>query len=375
MKNLLLPYAFDSAGNLVHIECARKGETYMCPECGEHFTLNISKIPEGEKYHRRNHFSHPKGCLDNHCSESFLHKLFKERAIACIKKKLDKNEKCFDFVWYCEECYKSHKGNMFKKATSVCLEYDLGICRPDIALLDINGEVVIVIEIVCTHNPDLEVIKYYNNNRIGCLQINVTDFEDCERVEEKLTHPDKVNLCPIPNCKNCGHKIEEVVIKIKKTTCEKCNKEMIIATKKFASCSLEYNPKYFYEKEVELANENGTNIKKKYITWDYANICKHCSADFQRYDRKSVIQKELNVYGCHHCVELKRWKEEAKRKKNEAKMLDETIKSSSKVETECIVPIKCPKCQCELKKITENNKCFYRCGNHPNCDYEKTNES
>ena len=34
MKKLLLPYAYDSTGNLVHIDNAHKGETYTCPECG-----------------------------------------------------------------------------------------------------------------------------------------------------------------------------------------------------------------------------------------------------------------------------------------------------------------------------------------------------
>ena len=78
MTKLLLPYAYDSNGNLVHIDNAQKGHKYTCPNCGAELLLKISKIPEGQKYHRRNHFAH-KGNSDNHCSESFLHKLFKER--------------------------------------------------------------------------------------------------------------------------------------------------------------------------------------------------------------------------------------------------------------------------------------------------------
>ena len=377
MKKLLLPYAFDSAGNLVHIECARKGETYKCPECGKHLTLNISKIPKGEKYHRRNHFSHPKGCPDNHCSESFLHKLFKKRAVECIQKKLDNNEKNFEFKWFCEECYNSHIGNMFKKATSVCMEYDLGICRPDIALLDKNGKVVIVIEIVFTHKPELEVIKYYNENKIGCLQINVTDFEDCERVEKKLTRPDKVNLCPVPNCKTCGHKMRQVVLKIMKATCWKCRKELIYAIKNFDLNTFMYGPEYFNEEEVELANKNGTNVIKKYINSHYANICRHCGANFvPRSYTKYAIKKELNIYGCSHCMSIKIGeKEKAKNKIIEENLREKTIKSSSKVVTDYIVPINCPECQCELRKITVNHKCFYRCGNYPNCKYEECIEN
>ncbi len=31
---LLLPYAYDSNGNLVHIDNAQKGHKYTCPYCG-----------------------------------------------------------------------------------------------------------------------------------------------------------------------------------------------------------------------------------------------------------------------------------------------------------------------------------------------------
>ena len=99
MKKLLLPYAYDSTGNLVHIDNAHKGETYKCPKCDKVLSLNISKIPEGQKYHRRNHFSHPKGYPDNQCTESFLHKLFKKRAADCIQKKIYKGDNEFLFTW------------------------------------------------------------------------------------------------------------------------------------------------------------------------------------------------------------------------------------------------------------------------------------
>jgi len=75
---LLLPYAYDSKRELVHIDQAKKGEKYTCPNCNAELSLRIGKIPEGQKYHKRNHFAH-KGNSNNHCSESFLHKLFKEK--------------------------------------------------------------------------------------------------------------------------------------------------------------------------------------------------------------------------------------------------------------------------------------------------------
>ena len=83
MTKLLLPYAINSSGNFVHIDNARKGDIYICPSCGANLSLRISKIPKGQKYHRPNHFAH-KGSVDNYCSESFLHKLFKQRVAEYI---------------------------------------------------------------------------------------------------------------------------------------------------------------------------------------------------------------------------------------------------------------------------------------------------
>ena len=107
--------------------------------------MKISKIPPGQKYHRRNHFAH-KGNSENHCSESFLHKLFKDRCAELLRDKISKNENQY-FEWECEKCYEHHSGNLLRKAVSVVTEYDLGVCKPDIALLDNNGKVVIVIEV------------------------------------------------------------------------------------------------------------------------------------------------------------------------------------------------------------------------------------
>lgn len=52
--SVLLPYAYDCNKELVHIDEAKKGEKYTCPNCGAELLLKISRIPEGQKYHRRN---------------------------------------------------------------------------------------------------------------------------------------------------------------------------------------------------------------------------------------------------------------------------------------------------------------------------------
>ena len=194
----LLPYAYDSDGNLVHIDNAQKGHKYICPNCGADLSLKISKIPVGQKYHRRNHFAH-KGNADNHCSESFLHKLFKVKCAEFIQEKILANKSLF-FTWRCKRCSGLHRTNLLEKVVKVALEYDLGICRPDIALFDGSDNLLFVIEVVITHKPEPKVLKYYEDNKIVCLQIKVESFSACNSVMRYLSRPhtDSTVLCSIP---------------------------------------------------------------------------------------------------------------------------------------------------------------------------------
>lgn len=369
MKKLLLPYAYDSTGNLVHIDNAHKGETYKCPKCDEVLSLNISKIPEGQKYHRRNYFSHPKGYPDNQCAESFLHKLFKKRAADCIQKKIDKGDNEFLFTWQCQECGKEHVRNMLRVAKSVRIEYDLGICKPDIALLDENGKVVVVIEIVVTHKPEPEAVEYYKEKRIGCLQINVSDFEDCENVDYKLTHPDYVNLCPTPNCKRCGQKMSRAKMVIVNSTCWRCGRDMKIAMIDTDFYGQIIFTDSFTEKEIKLANENGAYVKMNYSNQMkesyFANTCKYCNAFVGQhhihdyYDLKHELELDLG-YKCYNCIELEKQEEKNAQWEKERKLNERIIKDGVKI---------CPKCNGKLVVRKSQKGYFYGCKNYPNCLY------
>ena len=276
---LLLTYAYDCNNQLVHIDDAKKGKKYTCPNCGAELLLKISRIPEGQKYHRRNHYAH-KGNSDNHCSESFLHKLFKEKCAEFIRQKLSDNEG-LNFEWHCEQCEEEHIGNLLKKAVRVETEYDLGICQPDIALFDKDGKVVIVVEIVVTHKPEPEVMQYYDKKKIACLQIQVEDFPDCDRIEEKLSHPDKMNICPNPRCKKCGSVMNHVQMVTVSSNCWMCRQKMTIAMLATKNGEI-FSPADFSKEDIEIATTLGANIKPSYsktVNESYlANVCKHCNA-------------------------------------------------------------------------------------------------
>ncbi len=307
MSHILLPYAYNEKNELIHIDDARKDCVYKCPCCSADLSLRISKIPKGQKYHRRNHFFH-KSLNENHCSETFLHKMFKEKVYNYIKSKLLSKED-LDFEWVCEKCTSLHKGNLLKKVVNVILEYNLGECKPDIALLDENNKVIIVVEIVVTHKPEELVLKYYEDNRIACLQLFVDDFHDCNNVKHKLSHPNKVNLCPNPICSNCGRYKQRAKIEIIGTDCWRCGRPMKIAM--MVSKNEQYaHPTNFTRDEVELANSLGANVKEMYSKAQarryMANTCKYCNAfvgDLHLHDYYYLRpEKESgDVFKCFYC--------------------------------------------------------------------------
>ncbi len=364
--DLLLPYAYNEDGNLVHISHAQKGDKYTCPNCESELLLRISKIPEGQKYHRRNHFAH-KGSLDNHCSESFLHKLFKNKCTEFIQKRIS-DGKDFCFEWNCKKCNEKHKGNLLKKAVKIVTEYDLGLCKPDIALLDCNDNVIIVIEIIVTHKPTLDVLQYYEDNKIACLQIKVEDFSDCEHIDDKLAHPDSVNLCPNPICEKCGSIMHNAKIVTVITDCWKCGNMMTVAMM-FAADKRIFSPIDFNEEELEIAKTLGANIKKRYsktVNDTYlANVCEHCNAfvgDFYLHDYYDIPHShEIDLdYKCFNCIE------EAKELEYQAELEKQEILMELKSNEGSKF---CPKCGGVLRVKTGYRGPFWGCENYPNCNH------
>ena len=311
MKKILLPYAYDKMKNLVHIDNAQKGEQYICPVCGAELMIRISKIPKGEKYHKRNHFVH-KGNSENTCSESFLHKSFKDKCVEFIKSKiLTKSDLYFEWECHKEGCEEKHRGNLLKKAVDIIPEYDLGVCKPDIALLDKNGKVIIVIEVVVTHSPESKTMEYYDSNNIACLLYYVNDFEDCERIEEKLSSPDYVNKCPNPICKKCRGIMNRAKMVTVTTDCYNCGKEMKIAMIICNSENKILTPAKFNEQEINIAKSLGVNLEKRYSKTMHdsymANVCKHCNAFVGEYFMDeyyySTYDKEVDLdYKCFDCI-------------------------------------------------------------------------
>ena len=310
MTKLPLSFAINSSGNRVHIDNANKGDNYTCPTCGAPLSLRISKIPKGQKYHRINHFAH-KGSVDNHCSESYLHKLFKQGVAEYIRTELDKSNNAIWFEWQCNKCNEQHEGDLLKKATKVIEEYDLQACRPDIALLDKDDKVVIVIEIVVTHKPSPETLQFYEDNQIVCIQIEVSDFSECDKIQEKVSHPNAVSKCRNPICKKCGEVMNNAKLIVVTAPCWKCSNNMKIAMIVSNDGNHIY-PKDFTNDEIKRAQKLGVNIKNRYspmVKGKYwAHACDKCSAFVENFHMDNYLNlphdEEIDLsYRCFNCTQ------------------------------------------------------------------------
>ena len=204
--NLLLPYANDIDGNLIHIKDSHKGQKYSCPNCGAELSLKIGKV-------RRTHFAHKiKTGYENRCSESVLHRQFKEKCSEFISAKIKESQELF-FAWKCERCRQPQKDNLLRDVVEVVTEYNLGVCRPDIALLDKEGMVLMAVEIVYSHSPAEKSLKYYEENNIACLKVKVSCFEDCDEIENVLMNPQKVEIYPKRKCEECCNEVASAIDK------------------------------------------------------------------------------------------------------------------------------------------------------------------
>lgn len=361
MSELLLPFAHDENGNLIHIDDAEKDVKYFCPNpnCGCELSLRISKIPYGQKYHKRNHFAH-KNYPENNCSESFLHHYFKEKCAKYIQMKIDSKSE-IPFRWRCKKCYDEHTGNLLRKALKVKTEYNFGDCKSDIALLDVDDKVIIVIEIVVTHKPENKTLQYYRKNNIACLQIKVEDFSDCDKISEKLSHPDDVlvSKCRYHKCR-CGNYKRRAYLQIKLIRCPYCDELTKIAKKYIGNDEVE--PEYFNKEEIEKAEKEGVKFIERNISivnkHEIVNSCPHCNnttfkthSNFLK-NRHIPSVKELELGDqCYSC-EMK-------------KIILSKLRSQDGKR-------KCPECQGSLRLRKGPTGLFWACNKYPNCRHTES---
>ena len=188
----------NSVGEIVKADDAQKGELYYCPECGNEFVLR--KSGNTGKGSRRPHFAH--STLTETCKyDNYLHTTFITLAVEKIREHISCN-KPMDIEWKCTQCGLNthYKENMLAGMIDVKTEYDMTICRPDIALISNKNRVSAVIEVIVTHKPEERTLNFYKENDIIVIQIIVKTDNDIENIDYLLRHPTSVSLCKNPQC-------------------------------------------------------------------------------------------------------------------------------------------------------------------------------
>ncbi len=195
---ILYTTALDQNDNLIHVNNAEKGSKYYCPLCKKEFILR--KSGKSGKGSRRPHFAHNE--LTPNCTpEGVLHYSFKKMLISLLEKFKNENR---DLVmsWRCSSCEHANSVFLLQRVVSIKEEFNLGVCRPDIALLDDAGKIIAVIEIVVNHSPEENVLQYYKTNKIVLIQINVETEDELFMVEEIISNPNKVDFCLNTECRD-----------------------------------------------------------------------------------------------------------------------------------------------------------------------------
>lgn len=290
MNEILYTIASDKNGLLIEAIHADKENSYFCLSCQNELVLK--KSGKTEKNSKRPHFAH-KNIVSNCNPETVLHYAFKIKLFDFLNTQINTNRH-FEITWICENCNAEHKGNLLKKVRDIKLEYNLTAFKPDITLFDENNKVFAVIEIVVTHKPDENTIKFYKENKIILIQINLHSDTDLEKIISKIEKPDKVDFCMTPTCKKCGDYLIKKTLITYKNVCF-CGTENLIAYTQLSNSEWYNGIWRFSEKDKEIAKKYGVNIvwkqsektKKQYLS----NVCKTCNKQIkeQQFDAISII--------------------------------------------------------------------------------------
>jgi len=262
LPEILYTTALDNNGNVVHINNAVKGVSYYCPTCKKDLILKKSgKTGKGSK---RPHFSHNE-TTSNCTPEGVLHYSFKKLLRQLLEGRLLEN-KAVNLNWVCNECSTDYTTipigkNLLENTVTIKEELNLKKCRPDLALLDKNNQVVAAIEIVVTHEPEENAIQYFKEKGITLIQLNLTSENDLDNIEQLISNPSIVNYCINPICKNLHNHEVKRNLRIGNVVCKNCRNKTLSYQLVSESAFGRINSPYLTENEIANLESHGVNFK------------------------------------------------------------------------------------------------------------------
>ncbi len=233
----------------------------------------------------------------------------------------------------CNQCSEELTINLVAGASSISREKLMGTVRPDISLLDENGEPVRFIEVVDSHAPEGTVHEQALRNGIEVVEIHLRaerEFTGRRRnkaLDASLTVKARLQelaagrlvvdahnlLCRRPKCTECGTPLPRRTITVGTKDCWNCVQNVNVATGDKDGGGLEQD--YFTTEEITFAQENGVTLERRFSATAggkyLANVCTYCDqiqGNWFLYmdpfhDRFNLDKTERRVYGpCDQCA-------------------------------------------------------------------------
>lgn len=259
--NSTYPTARTTEGEIVLANEADRSKDFYCLSCGGQMLLKRGQI-------RIPHFAH-KFIPENCSSETVLHSSFKHLLFRKIDESL-KNKEPLLMSWKCKKCYEKHEGNLIKRADSAKLEFSFSKCQPDIALFN-NEKPIVFIEVVVTHQPEINVLEFCEENQVILVKFELRNFDDLDRLKTANLDPNHVDCClkPPPKKKNtevyqggyqrsqgkeCPNCLDTTLypksVRVVVVSCWKCGRDVSLCYAQSYSKVL-YGPEYFGEEEFK----------------------------------------------------------------------------------------------------------------------------
>ena len=233
----------------------------------------------------------------------------------------------------CNQCSEVLTINLLEGIADVHQEKRVGSVRPDLVLIDGNGEPVRFIEVVDSHAPERNVHEYALSHGIEIFELHLRaerEFNGRRRnkaLDASLTIKARLReladgrvqvdahnlLCRKPPCQQCGVPLPLRTVVVSTTDCWNCGQNMNVAIGYKDGKHLQQD--YFTTEEIEFAKENGVTLKRRFSATAMgkylANVCTICDriqGNWFLYmdpfhDRFNLFRTKRQEYGpCDKCA-------------------------------------------------------------------------
>ena len=215
MPNLLIPYALNSSGNIVHVDAVPRGKHCgcVCPACEAPLVARKGEV----KVHHFAHANNRPAC------ESALHATAKLMLFQRIQRAIEQADN-LPLRYDCPVCECWHDVNLLGKAQAVHLETEIpeADIRHDILLSSADGKPLVLIEVVYKHSPEPPVLSFVKRKNVGLLEFVLEEASDLDLLEKTPLVPRRMTVTQCP-CLSCSHCSERCCPHKGHKYCERCN--------------------------------------------------------------------------------------------------------------------------------------------------------